>query len=201
MSRFATTSLSIRTVRLEIGMCSDFVRSLQTVHSTCYLLSGALSCRKSHDIPLYLSTKPADLVFPDLSFFDTSTPFLVIPDNAKVYCPTFNELGFCPQGFKCRFLSAHITAPLPKPTSASAGEAHLVGGDGLEEKFAGKLVIDEEKKERIIKEEGGKWREKNWIRNDLQSQLRSNNVSRFRPSFRSLFVLTRALFEVPFPYL
>ncbi|CED83060.1 Uncharacterized conserved protein [Phaffia rhodozyma] len=131
------------------------------------------SCRRSHNLPLYLASKPADLVFPEMSYVETSSPFLSIPDNATIYCPTFNELGFCPQGYKCRFLKAHITKPALSPTAEKTTETLNAETESLEEKFVGKLVFDEERKTQT-EQEGGKWREKNWIRPDLQSQLRSN---------------------------
>ncbi|CAI4035298.1 hypothetical protein SMKI_12G4490 [Saccharomyces mikatae IFO 1815] len=49
------------------------------------------SCRFVHDINLYLSTKKPEI---ESDLFPT--------------CPVFNSLGYCPMGFKCRFLSSHL---------------------------------------------------------------------------------------------
>lgn len=49
------------------------------------------SCRFVHDISLYLSTKKPEI---QSDFFKT--------------CPVYTTLGYCPMGFKCRFLSSHM---------------------------------------------------------------------------------------------
>lgn len=49
---------------------------------------GADKCRYTHDLELYLSKKEKDIEGP---------------------CPVFNALGYCPDGFKCRFLHSHLT--------------------------------------------------------------------------------------------
>ncbi|OWB58051.1 hypothetical protein B5S28_g4043 [[Candida] boidinii] len=47
---------------------------------------GADSCRFTHNIEEYLSNKPQDI---------------------SGMCPVFQELGYCPTGLKCRWLSSH----------------------------------------------------------------------------------------------
>ncbi|CAI4047043.1 tRNA dihydrouridine synthase DUS3 SKDI_12G4270 [Saccharomyces kudriavzevii IFO 1802] len=49
------------------------------------------SCRFVHDIKLYLSTKKPE-----------------IESGMFLSCPVFSSLGYCPMGFKCRFLSSHL---------------------------------------------------------------------------------------------
>ncbi|CCH46122.1 tRNA-dihydrouridine synthase [Wickerhamomyces ciferrii] len=47
---------------------------------------GAENCRNSHDIDSYLQSKGPDI---------------------QGVCPVFNAIGYCPAGFKCRFLHSH----------------------------------------------------------------------------------------------
>ncbi|CAI4048430.1 hypothetical protein SUVZ_12G4260 [Saccharomyces uvarum] len=49
------------------------------------------SCRFVHDIKLYLSTKKPE-----------------VENDMFPICPVFSSLGYCPMGFKCRFLSSHL---------------------------------------------------------------------------------------------
>lgn len=68
------------------------------------------SCRFNHDVRLYLEHKMREIdcgelfsgVF--LTFNEGSGPDGVI----KLGCPVFNSLGYCPMGYKCRFLSHHL---------------------------------------------------------------------------------------------
>ncbi|KAH3669154.1 hypothetical protein WICMUC_004993 [Wickerhamomyces mucosus] len=48
---------------------------------------GKDNCRYIHDIKIYLEKKPKDI---------------------EGTCPVFVELGYCPVGFKCRFLHSHL---------------------------------------------------------------------------------------------
>lgn len=48
-------------------------------------------CRFVHDVQLYVSTKKPEV---ESEFFKE--------------CPVFKSLGYCPMGFKCRFLSSHL---------------------------------------------------------------------------------------------
>lgn len=47
---------------------------------------GPEHCRSTHDIDLYLNSKP--------------------PDNDGI-CPVFDAIGYCPAGLKCRWLTSH----------------------------------------------------------------------------------------------
>lgn len=49
------------------------------------------NCRFNHDLDSYLKNKKPE----------------IINDNFQV-CPVFVKLGYCPMGFKCRFLSSHL---------------------------------------------------------------------------------------------
>lgn len=48
-------------------------------------------CRFVHDVQLYVSTKKPEV---ESEFFKE--------------CPVFKSMGYCPMGFKCRFLSSHL---------------------------------------------------------------------------------------------
>ncbi|AQZ13694.1 DUS3 (YLR401C) [Zygosaccharomyces parabailii] len=48
-------------------------------------------CRFVHDVELYISTKKPEI---ESKYFSE--------------CPVFKALGYCPMGFKCRFLSSHL---------------------------------------------------------------------------------------------
>ncbi|EPQ51956.1 FMN-linked oxidoreductase [Gloeophyllum trabeum ATCC 11539] len=101
------------------------------------------SCRQSHDVPAYLSSKPQDLSIPPVSSFMTSPPFVHPSPPASdprqpsldlnTVCPVYAALGECRYGLKCRFLGAHVKV-------ADKGE----GTTDLE------LVVDEEKKARAV---------------------------------------------------
>jgi hypothetical protein len=88
-------------------------------HSSALLRLMLLSCRFTHDIPTYLSTKDRDIFFPSPSSAISTPPFiashsdfvppLLTPSvNANTTCAAFLEYGQCKHGFKCRFLGAHI---------------------------------------------------------------------------------------------
>ncbi|AJV77666.1 Dus3p [Saccharomyces cerevisiae YJM453] len=61
------------------------------IHGDISKCSFGDNCRFVHDINLYLSTKKPE-----------------VESNIFPSCPVFNSLGFCPMGFKCRFLSSHL---------------------------------------------------------------------------------------------
>jgi tRNA-dihydrouridine synthase 3 len=82
------------------------------------------SCRWSHDLPAYLQVKPADIHIPESLFssppFVSSSSLTPQSDNwdyiisqcssasPTTRCPSFDELGECKHGYKCRFLGAHL---------------------------------------------------------------------------------------------
>jgi len=106
-------------------------------------------CRFMHDIPEYLTAKPADIFFPPVSAILTESPFVSIDESPLISCPVFLERGKCEHGYKCRFLSGHI-----RPA--------------LEEGSAPVLVQDEA----LAKEKEG-LREANFITNDTLKKLRT----------------------------
>lgn len=73
----------------------------------------------SHSVELYLSSKPEDFIIPTPGAYADSAPFVTAEQLLAVRCPTFEELGFCPQGYKCRFLAAHYTRPVAPATVGS----------------------------------------------------------------------------------
>ncbi|KAL7414904.1 hypothetical protein BDY24DRAFT_384976 [Mrakia frigida] len=118
-------------------------------------------CRRSHDLSLYFASKPADLPFPRRDWLSESAPFVQDPatttsSSSLIYCPTFEELGYCPQGFKCRYLSAHQLAPVAPET-------------------IGDLVVNEEKK--AAEEPKGLRGETNWVPAGIMKDMRSNRYA------------------------
>lgn len=67
----------------ENKLCSSLIDPLE--NRTCKF--GPEKCRFVHDVQEYLAKKQADVGGP---------------------CPVFNALGYCPAGFKCRFLHSHM---------------------------------------------------------------------------------------------
>lgn len=84
-------------------------------------------CRFSHDVPSYLSTKPPDILSHlDTSFSDPHTDQPTLPANVAFpilepktvpVCPLFKEQGYCPFGYRCRFLSTHVSKHPSSPLS------------------------------------------------------------------------------------
>ena len=80
------------------------------------------SCRFTHDLNEYLTQKPRDIPFP--TSVDSVSPQPSTEDSAIVsspntsdlppsvdpsaFCPVYQNKGECKQGYKCRFLGAHI---------------------------------------------------------------------------------------------
>lgn len=93
-------------------------------------------CRFSHDVASYLSTKPTDILsYLDISFAqdETATPLgneaFPIPDPTNVpVCPLFKEQGNCPFGYRCRFLSTHVSQ-LPSSDPSNVND-DLTTSDG-----------------------------------------------------------------------
>lgn len=67
------------------------------------------SCRFNHDIKLYLDNKSPEIDCAQI-FDKVFLTFTKDSPNGeiKLGCPVLNSLGFCPMGFKCRFLSHHL---------------------------------------------------------------------------------------------
>lgn len=68
----------------EFKLCSSLIDP-DVVRECKY---GPEKCRFVHDIQEYLSKKQSDI---------------------EGMCPVFNALGYCPAGFKCRYLHSHMT--------------------------------------------------------------------------------------------
>ncbi|KAK7037302.1 tRNA-dihydrouridine synthase 3 [Paramarasmius palmivorus] len=77
-------------------------------------------CRFNHDVKKYLEGKPGDIKM--LSVEEVlergeegwgvgygDTVIMSNEEHDRVRCPVFEEIGECRFGYKCRFLSAHIT--------------------------------------------------------------------------------------------
>lgn len=77
-------------------------------------------CRFEHDLQNYLQGKATE----------------VQCDAWNKTCPVFDAVGFCPMGFKCRFLSGHLKdaeslvgVPDEKQKQWHMGEVNVIGGD------------------------------------------------------------------------
>ncbi|SCV70048.1 BQ2448_1442 [Microbotryum intermedium] len=79
-----------------IRLCNDVAQGAE-----CRKPPG--QCRWSHDISGYMAQRIADI----RSALPTSTEDLS-PVDSERRCPSFDSLGKCTDGFKCRFGSAHI---------------------------------------------------------------------------------------------
>lgn len=86
-----------------------------------------------------------------------SAPFISGSALLAVRCPTFEELGSCPQGFKCRFLSAHYARPAAPET-------------------VGTLVVDEERKPAADAQKGGPTGEMNGLPSNTLFKLGRKKV-------------------------
>ncbi|KDQ21164.1 hypothetical protein BOTBODRAFT_122825 [Botryobasidium botryosum FD-172 SS1] len=115
----------------------------------CGETCGGSDCRFTHNIPDYLATKPDDIFFPLTSSIVTEPPFVNVTDTATISCPVFLERGKCDHGYKCRFLSGHISPPLEE-----GGAPALVRDDALSKEKEG-------------------LREANFITNDTLKKLRT----------------------------
>jgi len=67
----------------QIQLCQSLVDP--ELGRTCKF--GPETCRFTHDLDIYLNAKESDI---------------------EGVCPVFNSLGYCPAGFKCRFLHSHL---------------------------------------------------------------------------------------------
>lgn len=115
------------------------------------------SCQSSHSVELYLASKPAEIIFPSRGLYSEAFPFVTLDQTLKVRCPTFEELGFCPQGYKCRFLSAHYTMP-------------------VESEKVGTLLEDEEKRGVLRSGVVGETGESNGLPSEIMKKLARKKV-------------------------
>ncbi|KAH3683757.1 hypothetical protein WICPIJ_005276 [Wickerhamomyces pijperi] len=67
----------------EVRLCVSLINPFEG--KTCHF--GPDACRFTHDVKAYVATKPKDI---------------------EGVCPVFEALGYCPVGFKCRFLHSHF---------------------------------------------------------------------------------------------
>ncbi|KAF8635621.1 hypothetical protein AX15_000260 [Amanita polypyramis BW_CC] len=112
-------------------------------------------CRFTHNIPEYLTAKPADIHIRDTNGIVDTAPFVAdAPVEAKehpayhsihlnVKCPIHEEIGECRFGFKCRFLGGHVSTNESENldlvvdgekkarTTVSMHEVNFVGGEVL----------------------------------------------------------------------
>lgn len=158
------------------------------------------SCKFGHDLRAYLRVKPRDIYLralpadvehayrsepPYVSALTRpkSVPISENPDAGSVdplhasldlstYCPLFAARGQCEQGWKCRFLGAHVRV-VGSSSAASSNET----GEGKEatgfEATGLELVVDEQK----VKELEDKPEEINYLPMGVTKQLRSKKVS------------------------
>ncbi|KAI0364512.1 zinc finger dihydrouridine synthase [Pilatotrama ljubarskyi] len=119
-------------------------------------------CRFTHDVSVYLAAKPRDIHFPSSEDLSNSPPFVRLPDvemteeidatksslDFTTTCPIYQHTGECRHGLKCRFLGNHVR---------------------MKENGELELVVDEEKKARLIAAET----ELNFIDGDTLRKIRT----------------------------
>ncbi|RXK36031.1 tRNA-dihydrouridine synthase 3 [Tremella mesenterica] len=128
-------------------------------------------CKFAHDWSMYLSTRPEDVHFEPDGRLQDQEPYVVFEDrkiggeegvgktlDLNTTCPVYKDLGYCPFGWRCRFLGGHvrrITEGKQVKTSEE-GEWQLVGGQKADEKV------------------GWKFKETNWPDGGVLHRLRTN---------------------------
>jgi tRNA-dihydrouridine synthase 3 len=140
-------------------------------------------CKFSHDWLAYFAAKPADL--PLVEGYVTEEPFVkyVPADLAggdedpvgrsidlRTTCPVYRDLGYCPYGWKCRFLGGHVR----RKQADVDGKTKQVGG--------WELPFDTPKEAA----EGWKNGETNWPDQAVMNELRRAKVSWVMPAVADL---------------
>lgn len=132
-------------------------------------------CKFSHDWSEYFAAKPRDLSY--VKGYTIEEPFVQYEGvrmgggeedtigraiDLNTTCPVYLDLGYCPFGWKCRFLGGHVK--------------RVDDGENVEgSRRVGNWVMDCE----TIREEQGGWKnqETNWPDHDVFTALRKCTVS------------------------
>lgn len=132
-------------------------------------------CKFSHDWTAYFKSKPADLPF--VEGYTTEEPFVQYAQatvggaetdsvgraiDLKTRCPVYADLGYCPFGWKCRFLGGHVRK--------------VQEGEGADKS---KMVGEWEMTTELTREEEEGWKngETNWPDHKVFGELRRCIVS------------------------
>ena len=145
-------------------------------------------CRYAHSWDGYFDCKPKDIHFEPEAILADEQPFVQSSEGKErqaggedevgktvdlaTTCPVYADLGYCPFGWRCRFLGGHISVAVDgEGTNATAGPSKI-GGWELKGWSAERGEV------------GEKWRvkETNWPSMDMLNQLRSNSVSPSQPA-------------------
>jgi tRNA-dihydrouridine synthase 3 len=138
---------------------------------------GRKNCKFQHGWDGYFTQKPSDVRFDPEGVLSADEPFVEhkagnVGGEDEVgrtielgtTCPVMRDLGYCPYGWRCRFLGGHVR--------------RLGAGDG--EASTGQVFGEWELLGQRSKDESsGRWRgrEINWPDNGLFARLRTNEVS------------------------
>jgi tRNA-dihydrouridine synthase 3 len=140
---------------------------------------GRKNCKFQHGWDGYFTHKPSDVRFDPEGTLSAEEPF--VEHNLKAgekggedevgrtielgtTCPVMRDLGYCPYGWRCRFLGGHVRRLDMGAGEASSGQV-----------FGEWELLGQPSKD----ESNGRWRGKeiNWPDNGLFARLRTNEVS------------------------
>ena len=130
-------------------------------------------CRFAHSWSEYFTTKPLDIPYSSDLALSTHPPYVAEKERTvggeddvgrtldlSTECPVYKDIGWCPYGWRCRFLGAHIKR-LNDPGEAGPSRVGQWQIIGREEMKASKWVRGET----------------NWTDYDVVGSLRSGAVS------------------------
>lgn len=143
-------------------------------------------CRYAHSWEGYFDVKPNDISYrPDWPLVD-ETPFVVAGErmvggedvvgktlDLETVCPVLKDLGYCPFGWRCRFLGAHVK----HMAAAVDGEEKEKEADP--EKRMGEWQVEHWEQSEVKK--GWKQKETNWPEHEVLNALRRSTVSSTLP--------------------
>jgi tRNA-dihydrouridine synthase 3 len=93
--------------------------------------------------------------------------------DLNTQCVVYEELGYCPFGWRCRFLGGHIAKVddgiLGKVVDAVKGEGERF--EGWESRGHNRVEADE------LGKDGWKMKERNWAKADVLAKLKQSEVS------------------------
>lgn len=137
-------------------------------------------CRFSHNWTGYFESKFPDVRYDPTATFSSEAPFVqeregVIGGEDMVgrtidmgtTCPVLSDLGYCPYGWRCRFLGGHV-----RKLGSTEGE---FDGTNASVKRIGEWELLGEKT--ADEKQGWKNKETNWPNYEVMNRLRSNTVS------------------------
>ncbi|OXG17640.1 tRNA-dihydrouridine synthase 3 [Cryptococcus neoformans Ze90-1] len=139
-------------------------------------------CRYAHSWEGYFDVKPNDISYrPDWPLVD-ETPFVVAGErmvggedvvgktlDLETVCPVLKDLGYCPFGWRCRFLGAHVKH------MAAAVDGEEKEKEAGPEKRMGEWQVEHWEQSEVKK--GWKQKETNWPEHEVLNALRRSTAS------------------------